>query len=197
MNYTKLSMEEISAKLEKELTPKRYQHSLGTAEWSKKLAQLHGLNEDKAYIAGLLHDCAKCYPEEKLRHIVNDILHLEPSEFISSKTLHAPASAYIAEKEYGVEDKEILSSIRWHTIGKKNMTTFEKIIFIADKVETRTRDKDFSQTARELLKTKDGLDKAVLISYKETIKSLVERDLKICIDTIEIYNSLEDSINVN
>jgi HD superfamily phosphohydrolase YqeK len=77
------------------------------------------------------------------------------------------------------------------------MTTFEKIIFIADKVETRTRDKDFSQTARELLKIKDGLDKAILISYKETIKSLVERDLKICIDTIEIYNSLEDSINVN
>ena len=197
MNYTKLSLDDVLTKLEKELTPKRYQHSLGTAEWSKKLAQLHGLNEDKAYIAGLLHDCAKCYPEEKLRHIVNDILHLDPSEFISSKTLHAPASAYIAEKEYGVEDKEILSSIRWHTIGKKNMTTFEKIIFIADKVETRTRDKDFSQTARELLKTKDGLDKAVLISYKETIKSLVERDLKICIDTIEIYNSLEDSINVN
>jgi predicted HD superfamily hydrolase involved in NAD metabolism len=124
-------------------------------------------------------------------------LHLDPSEFISSKTLHAPASAYIAEKEYGVEDIEILSSIRWHTIGRKNMTTFEKIIFIADKVETRTRDKDFLGEARELLETKDGLDKAILISYKETIKSLVERDLKICIDTIEIYNSLEDSINVN
>ncbi len=197
MNYTKLSLDDVLTKLEKELTPKRYQHSLGTAEWSKKLAQLHGLNEDKAYIAGLLHDCAKCYPEEKLRHIVNDILHLDPSEFISSKTLHAPASAYIAEKEYGVEDKEILSSIRWHTIGKKNMTTFEKIIFIADKVETRTRDKDFLGEARELLETKDGLDKAIIISYKETIKSLVERDLKICIDTIEIYNSLEDSINVN
>lgn len=197
MDYTKLSLKEISGKLEKELTPKRYQHSLGTAEWSKKLAQLHGLNCDKAYIAGLLHDCAKCYTEEKLRHIVNDILHLEPSEFISSKTLHAPASAYIAEKEYGVEDKEILSSIRWHTIGKKDMTTFEKIIFISDKVETRTRDKDFLEAARELLETKDGLDKAVLISYKETIKSLVERDLKICTDTIEIYNSLEDSINVN
>ena len=197
MNYTKLSLDDVLTKLEKELTPKRYQHSLGTAECAKKLAQLHGLDTDKAYIAGLLHDCAKCYPEEKLRHIVNDILHLDPSEFLSSKTLHAPASAYIAEKEYGVEDKEILSSIRWHTIGKKNMTTFEKIIFISDKVETRTRDKDFLGAARELLETKDGLDKAILISYKETIKSLIVRDLKICTSTIDIYNKLLDNVNVN
>lgn len=197
MNYTKFSTEEIIEKLEKELTPKRFQHSLGTAEWARDLARLHGIDEDKAYLAGLLHDCAKCYSEEELRHIVNDILHLDPSEFLSSKTLHAPASAYIAQKEYGVEDKEILSSIRWHTLGKLDMTTFEKIIFISDKVETRTRSKEFLEDARELLKTKDGLDKAILISYKETIKSLVDRDLKICTTTIDIYNKLEDNKNVN
>ena len=59
---------------------------------------------------------------------------------LSTKTWHAPVGAYIAEKEYSVTDSEILSAIRWHTIGKKNMSDFEKIIFIADKIETRTRE---------------------------------------------------------
>ena len=36
----------------------------------------------------------------------------------------------------------------------------------------------------------------MLKCYKETIKSLVKRDLKICPVTIDIYNNLEDIVNV-
>lgn len=195
MIYTKISMDKILEKLQSTLTPKRYSHSLGTAQYAKYLANLYGIDSEKAYIAGLLHDCAKCYPEDELRAIIKKHLDVEESEILSAKTLHAPVSAYIAEKEYGITDEEILSSIRWHTIGKIDMTLFEKIIFISDKVETNTRDENYLEEARELLKTKDGLDKAILICYKETIKSLVNRDLKICTSTIDIYNRLQDCIN--
>ena len=106
-------------------------------------------------------------------------------------------SAYIAKKDFGVEDEEILSAIRWHTLGRIEMTDFEKIIFLADKVEPKTRNKDYLEEVRDVLNSVDGLNKAMLICYKETIKSLVKRDLKICPVTIDIYNNLEDIVNVN
>ena len=74
---------------------------------------------------------------------------------------------------------------------------FDKIIFLADKIEPNTRDKEYSDKIRSILEENNGLNKALLKCYKETIKSLVKRDLKICLLTIEIYNKLEDLVNVN
>ena len=116
-------------------------------------------------------------------------LKLEDGEYCNPKTHHAPVGAYIAKKEFGVKDEEILSAIRWHTLGKINMTTFEKIIFLADKLERKTRPCEYCEPIWEALNTK-GLDSALLICYKNTIKSLVDRELKICTITVDIYNSL-------
>ena len=189
MNYTK-----IQEWLKENLNEKRYIHTLGTANCAKELAKQFGLNQDKAYLAGLLHDCAKCFSNEKLLNIIHQHLDVEECEMLNYKTLHAPVSAYIAETEFNITDKEIISAIRWHTLGKLNMTDFEKIIFIADKIEPNTRDKEYSDKIRELLSQDNGLNKALLKCYKETIKSLVKRDLKICLLTIEIYNKLQDLV---
>ena len=187
MDYTK-----IKEWLKNNLNEKRYIHTLGTAECAKELAKKYGLNEEKAYLAGLLHDCAKCFSNEKLLDIIHKNLQVEECEMLNYKTLHAPVSAFIAETEFNVTDKEILSAIRWHTLGKLDMTDFEKIVFLADKIEPNTRDKEYSEQIRVLLDEENGLNKALLRCYKETIKSLVKRDLKICILTIEIYNKLQD-----
>lgn len=180
--------------LKDNLNEKRYIHTLGTADCAKELAKQFGLNEDKAYLAGLLHDCAKCFPNEELLDIIHKHLDVEECEMLNYKTLHAPVSAYIAETEFKITDKEILSAIRWHTLGKLEMSDFEKIVFIADKIEPNTRDKEYSDKIRELLAQENGLNKALLKCYKETIKSLVKRDLKICLLTIEIYNKLQDLV---
>ncbi len=195
MNYTKFKTEEILNWLKKNLNEKRYLHSVGTAQCAKELAYKYNLDSEKAYLAGLLHDAAKCFPTEKLLSIIDAHIKIEEQEKLSYKTLHAPVSAYIAQTEFGVEDKEILSAIRWHTIGKINMSDFEKIIFLADKIEPNTRDKEYSQNIRKLLDENNGLDKALLKCYKYTIISLVERDLRICMPTIDIYNELEQIIS--
>ncbi|CDE62562.1 predicted HD superfamily hydrolase involved in NAD metabolism [Fusobacterium sp. CAG:439] len=187
MDYT-----EILKWLKDNLNEERYIHTLGTAECARELAIKYRLDSEKAYLAGLLHDCAKCFSNDKLLDIIHKHLQVEECEMLNYKTLHAPVSAYIAEKEFHVTDKEILSAIRWHTLGKLDMTDFEKIIFLADKIEPNTRDKEYSSEIRSLLDEEKGLDKALLRCYKETIKSLVKRDLKICILTIEIYNKLQD-----
>jgi HD superfamily phosphohydrolase YqeK len=101
----------------------------------------------------------------------------------------------LAQKEFKVEDPEILSAIRWHTLGKENMTDFEKIIFLADKIEERTRPYELINPIKNALNEENGLDKALLICYGNTIKSLVERNLKICKITVDIYNDLLNKLD--
>lgn len=189
MDYT-----EIKKWLKENLNEERYIHTLGTADCARELAKKFNLDDNKAYLAGLLHDCAKCFPKEKLLDIINKNLDVEESEMLNYKTLHAPVSAYIAQKEFKINDKEILSAIRWHTLGKLDMSDFEKIVFLADKIEPNTRDKEYSEKILEILEEDNGLNKALLVCYKETLKSLVNRDLKICLLTVEIYNKLQDLV---
>lgn len=194
MNYTKLNETEIKNWLKENLNAERYSHSLGTAECAKELAVQFGLDKEKAYTAGLLHDCAKCFSNEKLLEIIKNNLQVEEAEMLNYKTLHAPVSAYYAKKYFGVEDKEILSAIRWHTLGRLEMTDFEKIIFLADKIEARTRDAEFRQQCLDVLKEEKGLDKALFKCFEATIKSLVDRRLAICHITIDVYNELLDIV---
>lgn len=190
MDYTK-----INEWLKNNLNEERYLHTLGTADCAKELALKFGQDMHKAYLAGLLHDCAKCFPTEKLLSIIEtDKLDVENSEKENYKTLHAPVSAHLAKTLFGIDDEEIISAIRWHTLGKLEMTDFEKIIFIADKIEPNTRSAAYSAIIWNLLNENDGINKALLRCYKETIKSLVDRDLKICLLTVEIYNKLEHTI---
>ncbi len=189
MDYTK-----IKQWLKENLNEERYLHTLGTAECAKQLAKKYNMDEEKAYLAGLLHDCAKCFSKDKLLDIIKKHLNVEESEILNYKTLHAPVSAYIAQTEFKVTDKEVLSAIRWHTLGRLDMTDFEKIVFLADKIEPNTRDKDYSQKIIKILEEENGLNKALLVCYKETLKSLVKRDLKICLLTVEIYNKLQDLV---
>lgn len=183
-----MSIEDIKKYLKETLTEERYLHSLGVAECAEILAKKYGLDRDKAYLTGLIHDCAKCMSKEESLEIMQN-LELCDGEITNPKTYHAPVGAYIAQRVFNINDDEILSAIRWHTLGKVDMTTFEKIIFLADKIEEKTRPREIIEPIIDALE-EGGLDKAVLLCYKNTIKSLVDRNLKICAVTVEIYNAL-------
>ncbi len=191
MAYTDISIPEIEHWLKDNLVEERYIHSLGVMEAAVELAQMFNLDVEKARLAGLLHDAAKCFPNEELLDIIKEhIPEVHECELLNYKTLHAPVSAYLAQTKFNVTDKDILDAIRWHTLGRCSMTDFEKIIFLADKIEARTRDLTFRQECFELLKEDNGLDKALFKCFEATIKSLVDRRLAICHITIDVYNEL-------
>ena len=183
MDYTKYK-EWLKANLDEE----RYEHSLGVAECAEELAERFGLDKEKAYLCGLIHDCAKCFSNDELKNSICNCNDLCDGELINPKTYHAPAGAILARQEFGICDDEILSATRWHTLGKIEMSDFEKVIFIADKVEKRTRPLEHREPIEKALEK--GLDEALLVCYGATIKSLVDRNLKICSQTIDIYNHL-------
>lgn len=188
----------IKKTLKESLNEERYNHTLGTADCALKLAKKYGLDEKKAYLAGLLHDCAKCKSNDELLKIIKqELKNIDEGELQNYKTLHAPVGEYFARTMYNIDDSEILNAIRYHTIGRVNMSLFEKIIFLADKIEENTRDEKYSEEIWQILdknKGETGLDMALFRCFSETIKSLVNRELKICKTTIDVYNELLDKV---
>ncbi|WP_026651202.1 bis(5'-nucleosyl)-tetraphosphatase (symmetrical) YqeK [Butyrivibrio proteoclasticus] len=126
----------LSSTLEKELKPDRYVHTLGVAYTAASLAMAHGADVEKALIAGLLHDCAKCMShEEQIKICEKNKIDITEVERKNHSLLHAKAGVYIARTKYDVYDTEILGAIRWHTTGKEDMSLLEKIVYIADFIE--------------------------------------------------------------
>ena len=189
-----MNEEYIKNWLKENLTPDRYAHSVGTAGCAVELAKKFGVNEKKAYIAGLLHDSAKCKTKKEMidivRHKLND---MDPMELNTEKILHAPVSAYVARDGFGVKDPDILSAIRWHTIGKPDMNNLEAIIFLADKIEPTRGNVEFREKVLKILDenpNEKGLKLGLFECYAQTIQSLAERELPIMPMTIDVYNDL-------
>ena len=61
-----LSFAEMKDILKKRLKPSRYEHSLGVSDTAVFLAKRFGVDETKAKVAGLLHDCAREYANDEL-----------------------------------------------------------------------------------------------------------------------------------
>ena len=126
----------LQKKVKKELDADRYQHTLGVMFTAAALAMCYGADLERAQVAGLLHDCAKCIPnDKKIRMCKERGVEISKVELDAPYLLHSKLGAILAQEKYGVEDQEILSAIRWHTTGRPNMTTLEKIIFTADYIE--------------------------------------------------------------
>lgn len=117
------------------LSEKRYLHSVHVSEIAQELAKRNGASVQKAQLAGLLHDIAKEMPQDALLQlfhenaiIAGDVLERPPAVW------HGVAAAILLQTQYGVKDAEILSAIACHTTGKVNMSTFDKIIYVADMI---------------------------------------------------------------
>ena len=78
----------IKTWLEEKLTSKRFHHSLGCAETAQKLAKLFNLDEEKAYLAGLIHDCAKNFDDAHLLYLIKNEIKtgFDSSELKNPKT---------------------------------------------------------------------------------------------------------------
>ena len=133
-----MKREKIEAKLKKELDAERYAHTLGVVSAAREMARRFGEDEEKAALAALLHDCAKCMPLGQMQKAAKDEA-VDPMMRESKALMHAVAGRCVARDQYGVEDEDVLSAIRWHTTGRAGMTRLEKIVYLADMIEPGRR----------------------------------------------------------
>ena len=161
----------IRKAMEKELDAKRYEHTLGVAYTAAALAMCYGKDRDKALLAGLLHDCAKCLSNEKRISICEKHnISINEAEQKNPFLLHAKVGSFLAMQKYGVTDQEVISAVLWHTTGRPDMTWREKIVFVADYIEPNRNQAPNLDAIRKL--AFQDLDKALLWILKDTLDYL-------------------------
>lgn len=179
----------IKKTLKKELDKDRYEHTLGVMYTSACLAMANGYDMEKAQLAGLLHDCAKCIPnEKKLKICAKNNIPVTQVEKDNPFLLHAKVGAFLARALYEIEDEEILHAISVHTTGAPAMNTLDKIVFIADYIEPK---RDKAANLKEIRKTAfEDLDEALKMILCDTINYLngSKNDKNIDPMTLETYH---------
>lgn len=166
---------ELQDKMKDKLDSGRYEHTLGVMYTAGALAMRYGINLDKALIAGLLHDCAKCYSDEKKFKLCDKYgVKLSDYEKKNTALIHAKLGAAVAKHKYDIDDEEILSAIRFHTTGCPNMSTLDKIVFISDYIEPH---RDKANRLDEIRSAAfDSLDKALVMILEDTLSFLTGRN---------------------
>lgn len=178
--------EEYMAVLKERLTEKRYIHSLNVADSAKELARIYGADEEKAYTAGLVHDCCKDMPVGlQLSYLLENKVEMSDIEINTVKLYHAMSGELFARKSLGIDDADMLNAIRYHTTGRKNMSLLEKIIFIADFISAE-RDYNGVEIMRE--KAVKSLDEAIVEGLSFTVKDLIDAERLVHPNTIDAYN---------
>ena len=174
--------------LECRLKPKRFRHSLNVAQSAVELAQRFGADEDKAYIAGLLHDVTKNDSSEmQLKILEEHGILLSDVEENNPKLWHAMSGSLYVQDALGINDPEIIGAIRYHTTGKDGMTLLEKVIYIADYISA---ERDYSDVDVMRRLSKISLEQASLYALKFSLCSLAEKQKPIHPDSLAYYNEL-------
>lgn len=184
-------MKDIQNKLINDIGEKRFKHSLRVAETAVKLADNYGLDPKKAYLAGLIHDCAK-YNEEAYIKKYNIDFSIYPVSSIKDPVLHSFLGAEVAKKVYNIYDRDVLKAIEYHTTGRPDMSDLEKIIFIADAIEP-ARDFEGIEKIRKL--AFENLNKAMLNLLDSNIIFLIGKKALINPLSFEARNYLIEEKN--
>ena len=184
-----MTMDEMKAILKSRLKPGRYRHSLGVADTAAFLARRFGVNEEKAYIAGLLHDCAREYSNDSMKEeAVRRNIPIGAVEEAMPLLLHAYIGAHRIAECYGVEDEEIAQAVWRHTVGGAGMTDLDKIIYFADMIEPN-RDYPEVEELRQFAREK-SLDEMLLKGLSESIIFVIQKGSLVHHDTVRARNEI-------
>ena len=85
------------------LHKKRFDHSLNVAQRAVELAKRYGEDEQKAYIAGILHDiCKNMQPEEQLQWMKKSAIILDENLLEQPPVWHGFAGAEYIRQQLGI-----------------------------------------------------------------------------------------------
>lgn len=179
-------LEEYKDLLKNRLSPRRYAHSLGVADAARTLAEKYGVDPEKAYFAGLLHDIAKDDGGQKQLQTIKEAgIILSELEKKAPKLWHAIAGAALLEHQLGITDRELLDAVRYHTTARAGMSLLEKVIYLADFISA---DRDFAGVEDLRRYTDESLKLGMEHALRFSIEDLTERGKLIHPDTVKAYN---------
>lgn len=168
----------IRRKMMTELDKDRYEHTLGVMYTAASLAMRYDEDIEKALIAGLLHDCAKCLSgDTKIKLCKKYHLNVSEVEKENPSLLHAKLGAFLAAKKYHIKDKDIINAIASHTTGCPHMSLLDKIIYIADYIEPGRKELPNMAEVRKLAFT--DIDDCLYRILEDSLEYLAGRNVPI------------------
>ena len=183
--------EKYNAVIKSRLSEHRYIHSFNVSKAAVNLAKLNGANEEKAALAGILHDVMKEAPlDVQYEYIEKNGEKLTFSELHNHAVVHQMSGAAFCRLELGITDNDILLPIGYHTTGHADMTLAEKIIYTADFISA---DRDYPDVGVMRTLAEKSLDEAMIYSIKYTVNKLLLDTRLVHPDTLNCYNYLLES----
>lgn len=165
-----LSRDDLIKAVSEQMPPQRWKHTQGVMETAVILAERFGADPRKADLAAILHDVAKYWPVNEMEKVIREN-GLNQDLLLHDKQLwHSEVGAFVAERDYGVTDSEVLNAIKWHTSGRVNMSLLDKVVCLADYIEPG-RDFPGVHNIREL--AEHSLEEALLAGFDGTITHLI------------------------
>ncbi len=164
---------------------KRFEHCIGVSKTARKLAKLNGYDEDKAALAGFIHDYAKRVPVEEYRKVIKE-QDFDPDLLNWNRAIwHGIVGTYFIKRDLEITDPEILQAVWRHTTADAEMTTLDKIVFVADFIEPG---RDFPGVDEARKVAYNNLDDGVGYELAHTLEFLVKNRNKIYPRTLAAYN---------
>lgn len=191
--YHTIDIMKLQEEVRKKQNKKRFQHTLGVLYTSACLGMKYNYDIRKAELAGLFHDYAKCMSDEELlRKCTKYNISISSFEEKMPYLLHGKLSAYYVKNRFNIDDLDILNSIIYHTTGRPDMGTLEKIVFVADYIEPNRKIIPNLELIRNTAFL--DLDKTVYLILKNVLDYL-KRNPENIIDpnTIETYEFYKKS----
>lgn len=171
------NFEEITTQVKKKVSEKRFIHTLGVSYTAAALAMCYGADMEDARAAGLLHDYAKAFSDEKLlEKCIKHHLPVSSSEKKSPYLLHGKVAAYYAQKKFGIKNQQVLDAITYHTTGREDMSLLEKIIFVADFIEPNRKPLKNLPVIRKA--AFENIDQSVYMILSDTLSYLGQKNDK-------------------
>lgn len=108
--------------------PRRFEHVLRVAEVACRIARANGLDEARAYAAGILHDIARDLPDSELLRLAPPECDIDRAHPLA---LHGRAARTLLER-WGYTDRVVLEAVEDHTTGPRGGNPVAACVYIAD-----------------------------------------------------------------
>ena len=193
----------LRREIEGGMSEKRFRHTAEVEKMVERLGQLYA-PDYVPYLraAALLHDITKEYPTEKQLQISAEYgLEISREDLCAPKTFHARTAAALIPEHYpDFACDEIITAVRWHTTGRRDMSICEKLIYLADYIDmsrtfedcVRLRDYFFSACPEKMDERErfSHLSDTLIMSFDMTIRGIMEEHGVISSHTFEARNHL-------
>lgn len=171
--------------------PKRFAHSISVGHCAETLAQAYGADMLSARVAGILHDWEKLLPDAETLELAEQFrIHVEAPYQKIVGLLHGPLAAKTLPAIYPWLSEEVLSAIQKHTAGDYQMSTLDKILYVADLIEPLRPDFEAVKVAREVYLQGGSLDELYECAFCGVMRYVISSRSYLYPNSIALYNEM-------